>query len=326
MIGQKITARAHTNIALVKYWGKKDTTMIIPYTDSLSLTLDEFYTTTSVEFNEHLTEDQFTIDGSIVSGPGYQKLVKFMDVVREVAGISDYANVKSENHVPMSAGLASSASAFAALSAAAIQAAGVHLSSKDLSRLARRGSGSATRSIFGGLAKWNAGHDDLSSFAEPIQEHVDFGLEMMAIMIDRGPKKISSRSGMQSVVETSPYYSAWINVVKNDMARMQDAIIKKDINLIGQISQTNAMRMHALNLSAEPNFSYFTAETIEAMNLIDNLHSMGMNCYYTLDAGPNVKVICDHKDQDVIYNKLSNQFGRENVVIAHPGPGISYLK
>lgn len=326
MSSAKITAQAHTNIALVKYWGKKNSELIIPYTDSLSLTLDEFYTTTSVQFSDTLTQDVFMIDKKQVVGPGYEKLQNFMALVRTKAKINSFAEVLSTNHVPISAGLASSASAYAALAGAASKAAGLPTDSISLSRLARRGSGSATRSIYGGLAKWQKGYDDVTSYAVPIQENVDFGLEMMAIMIETKPKKISSRAGMQTVVETSPYYSSWTEVVSHDMVAMQQAIVKKDINLIGKIAQTNAMRMHALTLSAQPNFMYFTAETLDAMNLIDDLRSQGLNCYYTLDAGPNVKVIYDQKDRSQLYHHLANQFGSDNIVVAHPGPGIKFLK
>lgn len=133
------TARAHTNIALVKYWGKRDAALMLPQTDSLSLTLDEFYTTTTVNFNQALNEDQFYLDGELVSANKAQKVVKFMDLVRQLSGRTEYAQIASVNNVPMAAGLASSASAFAALAGAAAKDAGLDLSLKDLSRLAGAG-------------------------------------------------------------------------------------------------------------------------------------------------------------------------------------------
>lgn len=319
-------ARAHTNIALVKYWGKRDQQLILPYTDSLSLTLSEFYTTTQVQFDNQLTKDHFSIDGATVNAKNEQKLTQFMNLIRTKANINLFAKVDSINHVPISAGLASSASAFAALAAAASKAAGLDLTPTALSRIARRGSGSATRSIFGGLVEWHKGHDDQSSFAEPVDEYVDFGLEMIAILVNTNVKRISSRFGMQNVVETSPYYTAWQTVVANDMRAIKTAILKKDINLIGQIAEENAMRMHALTLSAQPSFTYFNAASLTAMDMIRDLRSNGINCYYTLDAGPNVKVIYHHQDREVILAALSEQFGRNNLVVSQPGPGIQYLK
>ncbi|MEY8441328.1 diphosphomevalonate decarboxylase [Lactobacillaceae bacterium 24-114] len=321
-----VTARAHTNIALVKYWGKADQELIIPQTDSLSLTLDEFYTDTTVNFDPDLTHDQIAINGTLLSANAAGKITRVLDIVRELSGENKFAKVNSTNHVPTSAGLASSASAFAALATAASQAAGLHLSKKDLSRLARRGSGSATRSIYGGLVEWHRGNNDATSFAEPIMEELDFGLEMMAILTDTKKKKISSRQGMQSSVTTSPYYPAWKEVVAQDMVAMKDAIAAKDIDSIGHIAEENALRMHALTMSADPGYTYFNGDTIKAINAVNFLRKNGINCYYTMDAGPNVKVIYDKANRQEILKYLSQVFNAENIVISKPGPGIQIIE
>lgn len=321
----KASARAHTNIALVKYWGKKDQKLIIPQTDSLSLTLDKFFTDTTVEFDNSLDQDQLFIDGQQVAPNKLGKVTRVLDQVRLLSQQPCFAKVKSHNNVPMAAGLASSASAFAALALAASTAAGLKLSQRELSRLARRGSGSATRSIFGGLVEWHAGTDDASSYAEPIMEHVDFGLEMMAILIDTHRKKVSSRGGMQLSVETSPFYEAWRTVVAHDMTAMKAAIQHRDIPQIGHIAEENAMRMHALTLSADPAYTYFDGGTIKAINLIKGLRNQGLNCYYTVDAGPNVKVIYDHQDRQRIINQLAPVFGEDHLIIAQPGPGAHLI-
>lgn len=320
------TARAHTNIALIKYWGKRDADLILPYTDSLSLTLYEFYTTTTVDFDSQLKQDHLIIDGQVISPDKSAKVARFMDLVRQMSGQKAFAKIKSINHVPMSAGLASSASAFAALAAAASRAAGLNLTPTELSRLARRGSGSATRSVFGGLVQWHRGTDDESSYAEPIMEKVDFGLEMIAIMINRQQKKVSSRGGMQASVDTSPYFEIWPKVVEQDLKAIKIAIQEHNISKIGEIAEANAMRMHALTLSAQPPFTYFEASTIKAINLINQLRQTGLNCYYTMDAGPNVKVIYDKKDRPQLLAALGQVFGQENLVVAQPGPGIEYLE
>lgn len=316
------TAKAHTNIALVKYWGKKDQDLIIPQTDSLSLTLNEFYTTTTVNFDNHLTSDLVAIDQHILSKKEAQKVVHVLDIVRQLSGIKSFARVDSINHVPTAAGLASSASAFAALAGAASTAAGLNLSSRDLSRLARRGSGSATRSIYGGLVEWQKGTDDDSSFAQPVLENVDFPIEMLAVLVDTKKKKVSSRSGMQSSVETSPYYDAWRQVVANDMVAIKKAIKAKDIDQIGHISEENALRMHALTFSADPGFTYFNGETLTIIKAVEDLRNQGVNCYYTMDAGPNVKVIYDRGNRNKIVEELSNIVGPERLVVSQPGPGI----
>lgn len=316
------TAKAHTNIALVKYWGKKDQELIIPQTDSLSLTLNEFYTTTTVSFDNHLTSDLVAIDQQTLSKQAAKKVIHVLDIVRQLSGIKAFARVKSINHVPTAAGLASSASAFAALAGAASAAAGLNLSGRDLSRLARRGSGSATRSIYGGLVEWQKGTDDTSSFAQPILENVDFPIEMLAVLVDTKKKKVSSRSGMQSSVETSPYYDAWRQVVANDMIAIKQAIKAKDIDQIGHIAEENALRMHALTFSADPGFTYFNGETLTIIKAVEDLRNQGVNCYYTMDAGPNVKVIYDRGNRSKIVEELSNIVGPERLVVSQPGPGI----
>lgn len=162
-------ARAHTNIALIKYWGKADEALIIPMNNSLSVTLDRFYTETRVTFDETLTEDQLILNGEAVNAKESAKIQRYMEMIRKEAGISEHALIESENFVPTAAGLASSASAYAALAGACNEALQLGLSDKDLSRLARRGSGSASRSIYGGFAEWEKGHDDESSFAHRIE-------------------------------------------------------------------------------------------------------------------------------------------------------------
>ncbi|MBD5806771.1 diphosphomevalonate decarboxylase [Limosilactobacillus walteri] len=316
------TAKAHTNIALVKYWGKKDPKLILPQTDSLSLTLNEFYTTTTVNFKSELDADHVSIDGQLIDKADAKKVIHVLELVRSMSGINSFAEVTSTNHVPTAAGLASSASAFAALAGAASVAAGLHLSRRDLSKLARRGSGSATRSIYGGLVEWQKGVDDASSFAKPIAEDVAFPIEMLAVLINTKKKKVSSRSGMQLSVSTSPYYEAWKKVVARDMTAIKAAIKAKDIDKIGHIAEENALRMHALTLSADPGFTYFNGETLAIIKTVEDLRSHGINCYYTMDAGPNVKVIYDRANRDKIVARLADIIGYDRLVVSQPGPGI----
>ncbi|WP_076461631.1 diphosphomevalonate decarboxylase [Limosilactobacillus caccae] len=316
------TAKAHTNIALVKYWGKSDQELILPQTSSLSLTLDEFFTTTKVNFDDQLTSDQVIVDNQQLDEKSARKVVHVLDIVRQLSGRQAFGRVESHNNVPMAAGLASSASAFAALAGAASTAAGLSLSRRDLSRLARRGSGSATRSIYGGLVEWQKGTNDKDSYAIPVMEKVDFPIEMMAVLINTKKKKVSSRSGMQLSVTTSPYYDVWRQVVAADMVAIKKAIDQRDINAIGHIAEENALRMHALTLSADPGYTYFNAETLTIINAVKDLRAGGINCYYTMDAGPNVKIIYDRKDRQAIIGALSKIISCDRLVVSQPGPGI----
>ena len=320
----KVTARAHTNIALVKYWGKKDQQLIIPQTDSLSLTLDKFYTDTTVEFQPELKHDQLVVDGQVFAPEQMKKVTRVLDRVRELSNQTLYASVNSTNHVPMAAGLASSASAFAALALSASRSAGLTLSGRDLSRLARRGSGSATRSVFGGLVEWHAGHDDQSSYAEPIMENVGFDIEMLAILIDTKQKKISSTYGMKDA-QSSPFFRPWLERNDSELNEMIKAIKSNDFTALGQLAELNANEMHAINLTAQPEFTYFEPQTIQAIKLVEQLRTEGIECYYTIDAGPNIKVLCQLRNSKDIIQRFSSEFNNVNIVNASFGPGITYL-
>lgn len=201
--------RAHTNIALIKYWGKENEALIIPKNNSLSLTLDAFYTDTKVTFDPSLKEDELILDGEKQASGVLNKVVTVLDLIREQAGITDCAHVESINYVPTAAGLASSASGLAALAGAANEAASLNLSPKDLSRLARRGSGSASRSIFGGFVEWEKGSTDEDSFATPVDD-ANWDIGMLFIIVKQAQKDVSSRDGMRRTVETSPFYDGWL--------------------------------------------------------------------------------------------------------------------
>ncbi|KPN82036.1 MULTISPECIES: diphosphomevalonate decarboxylase [Lactobacillaceae] len=322
MLGEKITARAHTNIALVKYWGKENEELIIPANSSLSLTLDEFYTDTSVQFDESLSSDEVTLNGNVVDD---EKITKFMDIIRQKTNINTFARIESTNHVPTSAGLASSASAYAALAAAGSKAYGLNLSQKDLSRLARRGSGSATRSIFGGFAAWHKGTDDESSYGYSIEDPVKMDVNMIAIILDNQPKKISSRKGMKISIETSPYYQSWIQQTTADFQTIEEAIKENDFTTLGKTAELNAMRMHSLTLSSDPSYLYINADSLEVINMVKELRENGVECYYTMDAGPNVKIICQSDKISAITDKLSDKFSNDQLKVSGPGEGIKYL-
>ncbi|MBN4950584.1 diphosphomevalonate decarboxylase, partial [Staphylococcus sp. EG-SA-2] len=233
-------ARAHTNIALIKYWGKKDEALIIPMNNSISVTLEKFYTETKVTFNDQLTQDQFWLNGEKVSGKELEKISKYMDIVRNRAGIDWYAEIESDNFVPTAAGLASSASAYAALAAACNQALDLQLSDKDLSRLARIGSGSASRSIYGGFAEWEKGYNDETSYAVPLESnHFEDDLAMIFVVINQHSKKVPSRYGMSLTRNTSRFYQYWLDHIDEDLAEAKAAIQDKDFKRLGEVIEEN---------------------------------------------------------------------------------------
>lgn len=340
------SATAHANIALIKYWGKADERLIIPRTSSLSLTLDGLETHTSVEFVEPVPEsesetglesepagthalqgtmrdtlrDTLTIDGRVYSGGPLARVSRFLDIVRERSGIHAPARVISRNTVPFGAGLASSASAFAALAAAAARAAGLDLSDRDLSRLARRGSGSACRSVFGGLVQWHAGHDDLTSYADPVA--TDMKLAIIVITISAGEKPLSSRLAMRRTVTTSPLYPAWTRASERDLHEALDAISRHDLQRLGEISEANAMGMHATMISARPPVIYWLPQSIAALHAVEDVRADGLPAWSTMDAGPNVKVLTDSEHAERVAWALHERLVGCEIQVHHAGTGV----
>lgn len=317
--------RAYTNIAFIKYWGKKNEEFILPQNNSLSLTLDAFYTETKVTFDENLDEDILILDGEEEGPKALKKAQVILDLVREMAGIQTCARIDSKNFVPTAAGLASSASGLAALAGAASLAAGLQLNETELSRLARRGSGSASRSIYGGFAEWQQGTSDEDSVAVPVDD-ADWDIGMLFIIVDDNRKDVSSTEGMRRVVETSPYYEGWISSSVEDLAAIKTAIANQDLETTGEIAERSALKMHALNLSANPPFNYWSPDSIVAMRKVTELREMGYPVYLTMDAGPNVKLICKASQLEEIYAILKKDYREEQLVMAKPGPGMQILE
>src|SRR5699024_651954 len=291
-------ARAHTNIALIKYWGKADETYIIPMNNSLSVTLERFYTETKVTFDKSYTKDTLILNGQAVNDAEASKIRRFMDVFRELSQTSMYAYIESENYVPTAAGLASSASAYAALAAACNEALNLGLTEKALSRLARRGSGSASRSIYGGFVEWEKGYDDQTSYSVPVEaDNWEDELAMIFVVINNKSKKVSSRAGMSLTRDTSRFYQYWLDHVDEDIALVKHAINQKDFKQLGEVIEANGLRMHATNLGAQPPFTYMVDDSYLVMDIVDQCRKAGYPCYFTMDAGPNVKILVEKKNQ-----------------------------
>lgn len=319
-------ARAYTNIALIKYWGKKDEQLILPMNSSLSLTLDAFYTETTVHFDESYTEDTFCLDGEKQDPKQTAKISNFLDLVREQQNLSLFAKVDSQNFVPTAAGLASSASGLAALAGACSQALNLQLTETELSRLARRGSGSACRSIFGGFAEWQKGDSDQTSFAQTIpSNNWEDDLAMLFVLVDDGIKDISSRDGMKRTVETSSFYSGWLENVEPDLAAAKQAIREKDFTKLGEITEANGLRMHGTTLAAVPPFTYWSPESLNVMQLVRAARKQGLPCYFTMDAGPNVKILVEKKNLTALKNFLADHLSEEKLITAYAGPGITLM-
>ncbi|WP_331836664.1 diphosphomevalonate decarboxylase [Erysipelothrix piscisicarius] len=308
------TIRAHTNIALIKYWGKKDNELKIPHNSSLSMTLDQFYTDTWVEYDATLTEDIFILDGYEVEGKEKDRVVWYMNELRKRYPLPYFARIHSTNFVPKAAGLASSASAFAALAKAATL--NPDLSDEKVSRCARLGSGSASRSIYGGFVKWNRGSNDLDSFAEPIIMKPWPEFRMIVCILNDQEKPFLSSQAMNTTVEGPVYYPAWVEQTEKDIINLESALREHDIWTVGAIAQQNALRMHASLMAV--NMWYFEPQTVEIMNKVRKIQK-AVPTFFTMDAGPNVKIVTTSEHMETVLAELE---GVKTVVCA-PGVGVS---
>lgn len=316
------TARAFPNIALVKYWGKRDEALMLPAAGSLSLTLDAYATTTTVSFDDApggAGHDSFELNGIEQSGDSLNRVTRFLDLVRERAGSTMHARVVSQNEAPTGAGLASSASGFAALATAASAAAGLPGDTPSLSRLARRGSGSAARSIIDGIAVWHAGDGDETSFAEPVDAPE---MHMVIVTVDERQKAVSSRVAMRSSALTSPFYEGWVTSTEASLEAMLEACRDRDFTRIGRITESHALRMHAVIQSNDPPVRYLTPTSIAIFDAVVGLRERGIEAYSTADAGPNIAVLVQPGDTATVADAL-REYGRVRAV--GPGRGAHLL-
>ena len=324
------TASANTNIALIKYWGKADESLMIPTTSSLSLTLDDTWTTTTVSFDGGAGDaDAVRINGSAPSGTALTRVTRFLDLVRERSGIAQRASVDSTSTVPLAAGLASSAAGFAALAAAASRAAGMDLDGRALSRLARRGSGSAARSVFGGLVLWNAGDDDATSYAEPIEEPAgdtasDLDPAMVVVVLSDGRKTISSTQAMRRTMTASLLYPAWVEASREDLRAALEAVRSGDLARLGEVAEANALGMHASMMAARPAIMYWLPRTIEVLHTVRAMRQDGLPAWATIDAGPNVKVLTRGGSAERVAAALRERVPGAAVSVRLPGAGVRF--
>lgn len=321
------TAKAHTNIALIKYWGKRNDALILPTNNSLSVTLDGLHTTTKVTFDTDLKRDQFKLNGEFIEGTAYDRVVKFLDLIRNQGDRPNlFAHIQSENAVPTAAGFASSASGFAALAGAATKALGMDIDLPALSRITRQGSGSACRSVYGGFVEWQKGEreDGTDSYAVPIAPQNHWDLRIAAVVLTAKEKDVSSRVGMKRTVDTSVFYDGWLQSIPKDLRDIKKAIKTKDFEQLGEISEANCLKMHATTLGAVPPFTYWQDETMTVMETVQYLRKKGIPAYFTIDAGPNVKVLYPPRDEEKVLEALKSVNAVEKVIVSKVGSGIDW--
>jgi diphosphomevalonate decarboxylase len=317
----KATAIAPSNIAFVKYWGKKDEVLRLPENGSFSMTLDDVISTkTTVEFNNDFDRDVVLINRE-ENQKKSARVIKHLDRIRDMAGINLKARVESENNFPSGTGISSSASGLAALSLAASKAAGLDLSEKDLSILARQGSGSACRSIPGGFVEWMDGDTSDTSYAKTIfnKDHWDL-MDIVAVVSD-GVKDVSSTDGQKSA-GTSPFYETRLKLMPERIKLVKELIQNKDFSGLGKLIEAEALELHSIMLTSYPSLIYWTEGTLKLMKLVKKWRKEeGLEVYFTVNTGQDTHLICQQKDQQKVEAKLKELDFVKEILASKVGGG-----
>ena len=319
-----VKVKSYANIAIVKYWGKKDAEKMIPATSSISLTLNDMFTETEMEFisDEDIKisvekemkngdykdkfsnmTDLFYLNGELQDSVHTEKISKVVDLFRE--NRSQKVKISTTNNMPTAAGLSSSSSGLSAVIKACNELFGKNYTQSELAQISKFGSGSSSRSFFGPIAAWD------KDTGEIYEVRTDLKLAMIVLVLNENKKEISSRNGMELCAKTSTYFDEWVKQSEIDFVNMKKYLAENNFEKVGILTEENALRMHKTTETANPPFTYFNEKTYEAMDFVKNLRNNGEKCYFTMDAGPNVKVLCLEEDLE----KLAGIFGKKYKVI-----------
>jgi diphosphomevalonate decarboxylase len=313
-------AKAQPNIALIKYWGKRDSIRNLPAVGSISLTLDELFTTMDVELDRALDLDELQVNGRLAKSL-LPRVSKCLDDVLGAGRMR--ARVLSESNFPIAAGLASSASSFAALVVAASSAGGRERTTDELAVLAGQASGSAARSMYGGFVELRNDGDGIA--VSTILGGEAWPLRIVAAVTSTAAKPVSSGDAMEASRKTSPFYSRWIEEQDMDLSTARDAIAIRDFGKLASIAEHNCLKMHSVMWTSRPPVVYWNASTIACLERVRELRADGVSAFFTIDAGPQVKVICLPEDEPRVIAALSEIGGVESVLASGIGAGAALV-
>lgn len=312
------TAVAHPNIAFIKYWGNRDETLRLPQNGSISMNLRELTTTTSIAFSPSLKQDSLFLNEREINGAALQRVSSFLDQVRNLANSRLHARVTSVNNFPIGAGIASSAAAFAALSLAASAALGLNLTEKELSRLARLGSGSACRSVPGGFVEWMVGKDDADSTAVSIAPADHWNLVDCIAVTQTSHKPVGSTEG-HALASSSPLQAARLADTPRRLDLCRQAIEQRNFPALANIVEQDSTIMHAVMMTSTPPLFYWEDSSLRIMKHVAAWRAAGLPACYTLDAGSNVHVITLPEFAGEVRNRLMFDHAVQDVIMATPG-------
>lgn len=311
-------AAAHPNIAFIKYWGNQDDLLRIPANSSLSMNLDGLETRTTVGFDTSLKSDHLILNGNPTEGEPLERVSTTLDQIRQLADLETSALVRSENSFPAGAGIASSASAFAALVLAGTTALGLCLSEKELSQLARTGSGSASRSIPGGFVEWKAGTDHESSYASSIAGPEHWDLVDYIVLVSSQHKAVGSSRG-HKLADTSPLQKARVADAERRLEICRKALLKKDFPAFAEVVEMDSNLMHSVMMTSSPPLYYWEPGTLEIIKAVRKWREDGLPVCFTIDAGPNVHVLCPGSDAEAVKRRLTSLVNINSILKCTPG-------
>jgi diphosphomevalonate decarboxylase len=329
MSHKKVTVTAPANIAFIKYWGATDLKRAIPHHPSISMTLKECCSRTTVEHRDEGEHEIYLLheDGSLqpATGSFHQRAAAHLDRMLEWAGRSGSFRVETRNSFPAAAGMASSASGFAALTLAAAEALGVELAPRERSELARRsGSGSASRSVFGGYVEWPAAAWEEGSgddcYAEVLAPAEHWALADVIALVETGPKDVSSLDGHRRAT-TSPHFARRLELIPERLERTRRAIRERDFPTLGVVIEEDAIELHLIAMSSQPPIFYWKPATLAVLEAVRALRQEGLPAYSTMDAGANVHVICEAAHSAAVAATLAKVPGVVGVIEDRVGPG-----
>jgi diphosphomevalonate decarboxylase len=307
--------RTSPNIALIKYWGKRNTIKNLPAVDSISITLDNLWTEMNVMFSSELSNDELFINEK-----KQNNITRVKNCIDSICGEQrDYASIMSRCNFPISAGLASSSSSFSALVVAINSLMKKKWNTQLLANQAGSVSGSAARSILGGIVKLNNEPEKIR--ITQLLSPNDWPLRVVIAITDKKEKAISSSKAMKLSADTSPFYSSWVEGQNDDIKEANSFISKKDFEGLASISEHNCMKMHSIMWTTRPSIVYWNATTIDCMQAIRDLQRNGESVFFTIDAGPQIKAICLPENEEKIAKKLNEIKGVQSIMTSGLGSG-----
>ncbi len=321
----KATAKSPANIAFIKYWGKTDLKSRVPENNSVSMCLSDLYSLCTVEFRKDLKIDEIEFKNeAVVKTKEKERIVRVLERVRKLGKVKWKAKVVTENNFPKATGIASSASGLSAVTVAALGALGMKMSEKEVSKLARLASGTASRSIPDGWVEWMKGTGSGDSYSKQIFPVDWWQVSDVVGVVTHKMKKVSSTKG-HVLANTSPFYKTRIQGMKEKVKKIKQLIKKRDFSSFGRLVEAEALNMHAICITSKPAIIYWNEITIKVMKEVMRWREEGLESYFTIDAGPSVHVICEEKNAKEVAKRLRRVEGMKRAVINRPGVGARLL-